>query len=242
MLLGMSFAIVKASVNHTQTIMKKFFHALFLITALLASGAQASIVRGYGSGALVGGDLTDPENNGNPDANVNYNAVFRSSDGAGFNGEGPFNVFDNQVGGGYSKWCCGTGTVWVEADFGANKYTLTSFTAASGNDEAMRDSSHWQIQGSNDGITYTTIFAYNNDTTSAWAGRLQVNQYFAGTDFATPGAYSIFRYQSTATYNNYMHQISELEFFGNAVPEPTTPALLALGLAAMLVLRRKHKH
>lgn len=218
--------------------MKKFFHALLLVTALFATGAQASVVRGTGTGALVGGDLTDPENNGNPDAYINYNAVFRSSDGSAFYNEGPFNVFDNRVGGGVDKWCCGTGNVWVEADFGTSKYTLTSFTAASANDVAERDSLNWQIQGSNDGITYTTIFSYVSNV-SVWTDRQQVVQFFAGADYASPAAYSIFRYQSNYTGTN-MHQIGELEFFGTkAVPEPSVPALLGLGLIALMVARRK---
>lgn len=219
--------------------MKKFFQALLLLSAVLAGAAHASIVRGTGTAALVGGDLTDPENNGNPSSYQNYNAVFRSSDGAGFNGEGPFNVFDNRVGASVDKWCCGAGTVWVEADFGTQRYNLNSFTAASANDVPGRDSSHWQILGSNDGLHYTTIFAYDNNTVSAWAQRLQVNQYFVGADFAAPAAYSIFRYQSTNTFNNNAaHQLGELEFFGTAVPEPTAPALVALGLLAMLATRR----
>ncbi|WP_426191845.1 PEP-CTERM sorting domain-containing protein [Massilia sp. DWR3-1-1] len=219
--------------------MKKFLHACLLLAVLLATGAHASVIRGIGTGALVGGDLTDPENNGNPNANVNYNAVFRSSDSQGFNGEGPFNVFDNQLGATVNKWCCGAGTVWVEADFGAKRFTLSSFTAASANDTPGRDSSNWQIQGSNDGITYTTIFAYTSSV-SAWANRNQVNQYLVGSDFAAPAAYSIFRYLSTATINgNASHQLGELEFFGTAVPEPGVPALLGLGLAAMLLARRR---
>lgn len=218
--------------------MKKFLQAVFLLTALLATGAQASLVRGTGTGALVGGDLTDPENDGNPDAYFNYNAVFRSSDANAFNGEGPYNVFDNRLGGGIDKWCCGSGNVWVEADFGATKYNLTSFTASSANDVPARDSLNWKIQGSNDGITYTTIFSYVSNV-SVWTDRLQVVQFFAGTDYATPAAYSIFRYQSLATGND-MHQLGELEFFGTkAVPEPSAPALLGLGLVALMVARRK---
>jgi hypothetical protein len=223
--------------------MKKFFQAAFLVSALLAIGAQASIVRGTGTAALVGGDLTDPTNMGNPNANVGYNAIFRSSDSNGFAGEGPFNVFDNRLGPSGDKWCCGNGNVWVEADFGGRQYTLTSFTASSANDVPTRDSIHWKILGSNDGMNYATIFAYDN-TVSAWNNRLQVNQYFVGTDFMAPAAYSIFRYQSTGT-NDRLHQLGELEFFGTAVtavPEPTTPALLGLSLVALMVARRIRKN
>src|SRR4051794_37636632 len=58
---------------------------------------------------LIGGDLTDPENNGDPENNVNYNATFNASEEPNFGGaEGAFNVFDNLAfGGGNNKWCCG---------------------------------------------------------------------------------------------------------------------------------------
>jgi len=226
--------------------MKKQIFALLVASFLLAPAAHAVVILGTGTGSLVGGDLTDPENNGLADSNVNYDAVFRSSVEPFFGGgEGAFNVFDNRLGGGNDKWCCsgpGAGSVWVEADFGIAQYVLTSFTASSANDVPGRDADQWQIKGSNDGINYTTIFDYNNNGTSPWASRFQVNQYTAGIDYGLPTAFSIFRYEATSVVSGSNHQIGELEFFGEpaTVPEPATLALMGLGLAG-IGFRRKRK-
>ncbi|MDE0636331.1 MAG: hypothetical protein OXI43_10840 [Candidatus Poribacteria bacterium] len=68
--------------------------------------AQAEKVLGTGTGALLGGDLTDPEDDGAPDADEGYNAIFSANDEPGFGGgEFAFNVFDNILGGGNAKWC-----------------------------------------------------------------------------------------------------------------------------------------
>ena len=68
--------------------------------------AQAEEVLGIGTGSLLGGDLTDPEDDGAPDADEGYNAIFSANEEPGFGGgEFAFNVFDNILGPGNAKWC-----------------------------------------------------------------------------------------------------------------------------------------
>jgi hypothetical protein len=222
--------------------MKNILSALLFGACLLAASAQAVVIRGTGTSALVGHDLTDPEDNGLPETDVNYNASFRSSIEPGFGGgEYAFNVFDNRLGGGNDKWCCDLNG-WVEAQF-AKPYVLTSFTASSANDGGYRDSDWWRILGSNDGVNYTAIFEYHREGVSPWGEtRLQVNQYFAGADYTAPAAYSIFRYQTlSVVYDNSMHQLGELEFFGTEVPEPASLSLFALGAVALAARRRNKR-
>jgi len=84
--------------------MKSFATALAL-TLLSLAGTKAATILGVGAGFLVGGDLPDPENNGDPENNTGYNATSGASEEPNFGGaEGAFNVFDNEVGGGNSKW------------------------------------------------------------------------------------------------------------------------------------------
>ncbi len=81
-----------------------------LMMALFVVGtsqiAQAEEILGVGTESLLGGDLTDPEDDGAADADEGYNAIFTANDEPGFGGgESAFNVFDNILGGGNAKWC-----------------------------------------------------------------------------------------------------------------------------------------
>ncbi|MDC3146032.1 Ig-like domain-containing protein, partial [Candidatus Pelagibacter sp.] len=181
-------------------------------------------VLGTGAGALMGGDLTDPEDDGvdGADTNWNWSSISASSEPK-WTAEGSYNVFDNKVGSSNNKWCCNGPTQWIAVEF-SQAYTLNSFTITSGNDVVNRDPDQWKIQGSNDGNNWTDIFTYSNDGTPPWSDRNQVLLYSGGgDDFATPSAYLHFRYHVTSVKSGSLHQINELEFFGT--PDSTDPTL-----------------
>ena len=146
--------------------------------------AQAEEVLGVGTESLLGGDLTDPEDDGEPESDDGYNATFSANDEPGFGGgEFAFNVFDNRLGPSNDKWCCGRGGgipkegLHVTAEF-EEQYALTHFTVSSANDVPPRDPTVWEVQGSNDGNDWTTIYAH--DGKSFWDQRLQVVLFEAG--------------------------------------------------------------
>ena len=185
--------------------------------------AEAEEVLGTGTDSLIGGDLTDPEDDGEPEADEGYNAIFTANDEPGFGGgESAFNVFDNILGPGNDKWCCGRGGgipdegLHVTAEF-EEPYALTSFTVSSANDVPARDPTVWEVQGSNDGEEFETIFAHDGD--SFWDQRLQVVLFEAGKDYEVQKVgYTFFRHVTFDTASNpagAYFQIGEIEFFGD---------------------------
>jgi hypothetical protein len=185
--------------------------------------AQAWEVLGTGTEALIGGDLTDPEDDGNPEADEGYNAIFTANEEPGFGGgEFAFNVFDNILGPSNDKWCCGPAGgipeegLWVTAEL-EEPHRLTHFTVSSANDVPARDPTVWKIQGSNDGTNFTDIFSHDGD--SLWGDtRFQVIRFDAGEDFdVQTTAYQFFRFVCLNTASNpagAYYQVGEIEFFG----------------------------
>ena len=177
---------------------------------------------------MIGNDLTDLGDDGDPENNVGYDAIFDSSDEPGFGGgEFAFNVFDNRLGPSNDKWCCGVGggifedePIWVSAQLPV-PYFLTNFTVSSANDVPDRDPLWWAIQGSNDGENYTDIYVYEDDF-APWDERLQVIEWQAGEDFpdqkAQGTSYQYFRmatFDTLANPNGAYFQIGEIEYFGD---------------------------
>ena len=226
-----------------RTILIIGFLSVFLIDLGKVSEVNARVMLGTGTSSLIGGDLTDPEDDGvdgtdGAAGNWNWTSILASSENAWIS-EGAYNVFDNQVGGGDMKWCCEGPTQSIYVQF-STTYVLTHFTITSGNDGAVRDPDQWEIQGSNDGTNWTTIFEYDDDGTSPFTARSQVIRYNGGgDDFDTPDAYSYFRYIVTSVVSGSMHQINELEFFGtestsssSSTTDPTTDSVVVGGIDA----------
>jgi len=215
--------------------------AIVLISVFAVPGtARAVTILGTGSGALLRSDLTDPENdindnmpNNPPYYGTGYNFVAAGANqetwfspgkgGWSWHGEAALDLFDNKVGGGEAKWCCGGQWLWVQFP---RPIILTHFTIASANDASYRDPDIWRIEGSNDGSNWTTIFSYDNDGNSPFSARNQVLLYESpegphrpdagAADFSVPAAYSYIRYRRLSVINDSknQHQLSELEYFG----------------------------
>ncbi|MCA9186114.1 MAG: PEP-CTERM sorting domain-containing protein [Pirellulaceae bacterium] len=196
------------------------------IFAVLSVGTQAHVhaieVLGIGTGALLGNDLTDrdgvhDENLYNPPADFGgFDATFFSSDEPGFGGgESAFNVFDDAVGGGNDKWCCGTSFPQFVGAQLERPYVLTHFTVASGNDSPQRRPTVWTLDGSNDGSLWTTIYS-RDDPTPLWDADNQVIKFTSGVDYNLPIGYSFFRMNTTATGSTTgaFFQVNEIELFG----------------------------
>ena len=174
-------------------------------------------ILGVGADFLIGGDLTDPEDDGNEaagpeDPSWNWTSIESNIEPGFEGGEFSYNIFDNAVGGGNAKWCCDDPTdenpYWVAVSF-ANPVALTHFTITSGNDTPDRDPIRWAIQGSNDGSQYQDIYNYNEET-SFFTER---NQVALITLAETSVPYTYLRYIVYHTPGS-LHQINEIEYFG----------------------------
>ena len=183
----------------------------------LNSGIRPDLVfLGTGTSALLGGDVTDPEDDG-LDENVALAVHTRYM--ASSTGGDPTNLFDNLLGGSALGWRNqlddgrhGAPNLWVEAAL-PTPLTLSHFTIASSTGDPLWDPRIWEIQGSNDGMTFHTIYHHRDSNAAIWTLRAQVARFDAGVHFARPAAYSIIRMTCYRTGAS-VFELGELEFFG----------------------------
>ena len=122
-------------------------------------------------------------------------------------------MFDNTLAGGNGKWCCDDATEDQPKNITVEFFEpvrLTHFTISSANDTPGRDPLAWQIQGSNDGVTFEPIFIQDSDESQWGSVRNQVNRYNLDVP-AKP--YTFIRFESTRTADP-LHQLGEIEYFG----------------------------
>jgi hypothetical protein len=129
-----------------------------------------------------------------------------SSSSPGTDPEDMTKAFDKDV---TTKWLApDTESAWIAYTFGGNaSRVIVRYTIVSANDVPERDPQNWQLQGSNDGVTWTTVDAQTNQT---FADRFTTNTY----DFTNTTAYRRYRLRITANGGDVHTQLSEIGLFG----------------------------
>lgn len=140
--------------------------------------------------------------------------------------QGAAKAFDLNVD---TKWLSSAIT-WLQYDFGAgSSQTIKRYTITSANDVPARDPKDWQLQGSNDGSTWTTL---DTQGSQGFATRYQRNAY----PIASPGSYRYYRLNITANSGDASTQLSELGLFtdaGRTIPNGTYRVLSRKSLKAL---------
>ena len=123
--------------------------------------------------------------------------------------EGKAQAFDGDKG---TKWLTFDTTGWIEAKLDAPR-TVDRYALTSGNDEPGRDPKDWELQGSTDGSTWTTV---DTRAGESFDKRGETKEYAV----ADPKAYTYYRFTVTANSGADIVQLAELELADPAVPTP----------------------
>ncbi|BCU78037.1 RICIN domain-containing protein [Luteolibacter sp. LG18] len=167
----------------------------------------------------AGTSANSPEDGAVPAAPM-VNVAFLASASASANGssstEGAAQGIDLNPG---TKWYNGgAGTTgWLQCDFGAGvTQTIKRYAVSSANDTPGRDPKDWQLQGSADGSSWTTL---DTRTAQAFTNRYQA----INCAIASPAAYRFYRLNITANNGDTAGlQLGELALLtdqGRTVPD-----------------------
>jgi predicted alpha-1,2-mannosidase len=122
-----------------------------------------------------------------------------------------------------SKWLSFADTGWVQYKLSAAA-TVKKYALTSANDAPERDPKNFELQGSADGSTWTTV---DTQTDQKWSGRQKSNIY----DVASPGSYLYYRLNVTATSGSSgIVQLADLILGdGSAAPTPVPGMTTSVG-------------
>lgn len=118
-------------------------------------------------------------------------------------------AFDNAV---TTKWIALDPQTppWLLYQFGGGAtYAITTYTVTSANDLPGRDPRDWRLEGSMDGVNWTTV---DTRTGQVFPDRLLTNQY----SFANTTAYPVYRFFIVANSVEVSTQVAEIQLFGNS--------------------------
>ena len=131
-----------------------------------------------------------------------------------------------------TKWLAFAATGWVQVQL-SQATIVKRYAVSSANDQPTRDPKNWQLQGSPDGTTWTTIDTQTNKT---FASRFQTLQF----DFANTTAYSYYRLNITANAGATITQFSELQLSdGSNTPPPASDMKSAVDTGPVSPLNAK---
>jgi hypothetical protein len=128
-----------------------------------------------------------------------------SANDSGGNATSAKRAFDQNLG---SQWLYGGGTGWLQYDLSRTE-RVERYAVNSANDQVPRDPKDWQFQGSNDGLTWTTLDTQSNQ---AFAERFERKEY----TIANPASYRHYRLNITANNgDSSFTALSELRLFAS---------------------------
>lgn len=186
-----------------------------------SSGASfpAPIDLGTGAEALLGSDLTDPENDADADLLSGFNAEIENISDPLV--PGAHNLFDNRLGSEDDHWCCDRPGPGVLITF-EEPVILERFTIASGSNPSDLAPRHFALRGSNDGgKTWHNIYTRANKSEMIWSEPYQVLEFDAGLHYRRPQAFRTFRFSSIGNGklgDALGFEVGELELFGSTYP------------------------
>ena len=146
------------------------------------------------------------------------------------NGDNPPNETKEKAvdGNPQSKWLVFAPTAWLQVKL-SKPETVVRYALTSANDAPARDPQDWNIEGSNDGQSWTTL---DSQTNQDFTERFQTKWY----SISNATAYSYYRLNITRNHGGNIVQLAELHLSNDDGAPPTVSDLSVSGASGRAVV------